>query len=87
AVAIGVPPEQLRRTADRFNELARAGHDDDFDRGDSAYDNYYGDPTTSGGRIVFGYAPTAVAAAALAVLLSGALGAQPGRRRLVGTGV
>ncbi|MCV7082964.1 FAD-binding protein, partial [Mycolicibacterium insubricum] len=45
AVAIGVPPEQLRRTADRFNELARAGHDDDFDRGDSAYDNYYGDPT------------------------------------------
>lgn len=45
AVAIGVPPEQLRKTADRFNELARAGHDDDFNRGDSAYDNYYGDPT------------------------------------------
>lgn len=42
---IGVPPEQLRRTAERFNELARKGHDDDFNRGDSAYDNYYGDPT------------------------------------------
>lgn len=42
---IGVPPDQLRRTADRFNELARKGHDDDFNRGDSAYDNYYGDPT------------------------------------------
>ncbi|WP_422745942.1 FAD-binding protein [Mycobacterium sp. WMMD1722] len=42
---IGVPPENLCRTADRFNELARNGHDDDFGRGDSAYDNYYGDPT------------------------------------------
>lgn len=42
---IGVPPQNLRRTAERFNELARNGHDDDFRRGDSAYDNYYGDPT------------------------------------------
>jgi 3-oxosteroid 1-dehydrogenase len=45
AAKIGVPPEQLRATAERFNELARVGHDDDFNRGDSAYDNYYGDPT------------------------------------------
>lgn len=45
AAAIGVPAEQLRATAQRFNELARGGHDDDFNRGDSAYDNYYGDPT------------------------------------------
>jgi 3-oxosteroid 1-dehydrogenase len=45
ALAIDVPPAELRRTADRFNELARKGHDDDFNRGDSAYDNYYGDPT------------------------------------------
>ena len=42
---IGVPAHELRRTAERFNELARKGHDDDFKRGDSAYDNYYGDPT------------------------------------------
>jgi succinate dehydrogenase/fumarate reductase flavoprotein subunit len=42
---IGVPPENLRATAERFDQLARAGHDDDFNRGDSAYDNYYGDPT------------------------------------------
>jgi len=41
----GVPATELRRTAERFNELARKGHDDDFNRGDSAYDNYYGDPT------------------------------------------
>lgn len=45
ATKIGVPPEKLRATADRFNELATKGHDDDFARGDSVYDNYYGDPT------------------------------------------
>lgn len=45
AAAIGVPSNRLRRTAERFNELARSGHDDDFNRGDSVYDNYYGDPT------------------------------------------
>ncbi|OYN77539.1 FAD-binding protein [Mycolicibacterium sphagni] len=45
AAKIGVPADELQRTASRFNELARKGHDDDFNRGDSAYDNYYGDPT------------------------------------------
>jgi hypothetical protein len=45
AAEIGVPPARLRQTAERFNELARKGHDDDFNRGDSKYDNYYGDPT------------------------------------------
>jgi 3-oxosteroid 1-dehydrogenase len=45
ATKIGVPAAQLRRTATRFNELAASGHDDDFNRGDSVYDNYYGDPT------------------------------------------
>ncbi|OAN38560.1 FAD-binding protein [Mycolicibacterium iranicum] len=42
---IGVPGDELRKTAERFNALARQGHDDDFNRGDSAYDNYYGDQT------------------------------------------
>ncbi|PQP47211.1 FAD-binding protein [Mycolicibacterium austroafricanum] len=42
---IGVPGTRLRGTAERFNALAAKGHDDDFNRGDSAYDNYYGDPT------------------------------------------
>ncbi len=45
AAKIGVPTAQLRSTAARFNELAARGHDDDFNRGDSIYDNYYGDPT------------------------------------------
>jgi glycine/D-amino acid oxidase-like deaminating enzyme len=45
ATKIGVPAHQLHETARRFNELARKGHDDDFNRGDSVYDNYYGDPT------------------------------------------
>jgi 3-oxosteroid 1-dehydrogenase len=45
AAKIGVPAQQLSETAGRFNELARKGHDDDFRRGDSVYDNYYGDPT------------------------------------------
>lgn len=45
AAKIGVPAAELRATAARFNELARKGHDDDFNRGDSVYDNYYGDPT------------------------------------------
>ncbi|MET0704998.1 MAG: FAD-binding protein [Mycobacterium sp.] len=45
ATKIGVPAPALRDTAERFNQLARSGHDDDFNRGDSAYDNYYGDPT------------------------------------------
>lgn len=45
AAKIGVPAGRLAETASRFNELARKGHDDDFNRGDSVYDNYYGDPT------------------------------------------
>ena len=45
AAKIEVSAVNLRATAERFNELASKGHDDDFNRGDNAYDNYYGDPT------------------------------------------
>jgi 3-oxosteroid 1-dehydrogenase len=42
---IGVPADNLVATVRSFNSAARAGRDDDFHRGDSAYDRYYGDPT------------------------------------------
>ncbi|MEV0084916.1 3-ketosteroid-delta-1-dehydrogenase [Saccharopolyspora sp. NPDC050642] len=43
----GLPVEGLVASLRRFNELAAAGVDEDFGRGASAYDRYYGDPTVA----------------------------------------
>ncbi|WP_040589112.1 3-ketosteroid-delta-1-dehydrogenase [Sciscionella marina] len=45
ARSIGLPAERFTASMRRFNELAGAGVDEDFGRGASAYDRYYGDPS------------------------------------------
>lgn len=39
--------DELDATVERFNILAAQGHDDDFARGQTAYDRYYGDPSVT----------------------------------------
>ncbi|QRY53446.1 3-ketosteroid-delta-1-dehydrogenase [Mycolicibacterium septicum] len=45
AAKMQVPVDEFSASVTRFNENAFAGEDPDFERGRSAYDRYYGDPT------------------------------------------
>jgi 3-oxosteroid 1-dehydrogenase len=45
AALCGIDAEGLARQVARFNTFARNGKDEDFQRGDSAYNRYYGDPS------------------------------------------
>jgi 3-oxosteroid 1-dehydrogenase len=47
---IDVPGHELEETVGRWNKMVDAGHDDDFNRGDSAYDSWCGDRSAYPGR-------------------------------------
>jgi 3-oxosteroid 1-dehydrogenase len=45
AAACNIPADNLKATTEKFNRWARQGKDEEFGRGDSAYDRFLGDYT------------------------------------------
>ncbi len=74
AELIDVPPATLEATAARYNELVALGRDEDFHRGESVYDRYYGDPSYSNPNL----APVARAPFYAFAILPGDLGTKGG---------
>ncbi|HAU22121.1 MAG TPA: FAD-binding dehydrogenase [Erythrobacter sp.] len=54
ASKLGLEPDALTATVDRFNMHAEAGEDPDFQRGTSAYDHFYGDRSRKGTAVTLG---------------------------------
>lgn len=48
ALKLGIPAGALDETVARFNAHVEAGHDADFQRGESAHDRWWGDPAWKG---------------------------------------
>jgi hypothetical protein len=46
AAGLGIDGEGLRGAIDRFNQFALSGRDEEFDRGESAYEHWIGDPNS-----------------------------------------
>ncbi len=48
ATELDIPAGELEKTVERWNENCAAGHDPDFERGESAFDRWWGDPFRKG---------------------------------------
>ena len=75
---LGIPAEALERTVARFNANARAGHDPDFHRGESIFDNWYGDPALRDGTAAPTLGPLEGGPYYAVEVKSGALGTKGG---------
>jgi 3-oxosteroid 1-dehydrogenase len=54
AAELGVDPSNLERTVGRFNGFAASGLDEDFGRGGTSFERYYGDAANSGPNSTLG---------------------------------
>ncbi len=70
-----LPADALTATVERFNGLAKQGVDEDFHRGENAYDTYYGDPRVKPNSCL---APIEVAPFYAVALYPGDLGTKGG---------
>ena len=59
AQRLNIDPANLRATVDRMNDYARTGHDGEFGRGSTIYQNHNGDPSAGGANPNLGAIATA----------------------------
>lgn len=79
AEALGIDPDALVETVERFGAHAAEGRDPDFGRGESAHDNWWGDPALSG-RVDATLGPLDTAPFHAVEVRSGTLGTKGGPR-------